>query len=222
MNTTFQHSADQKVYRPPLLWRLRPFLVCLVAVAFLWVMFLWITTQSSGTTNGRTDLFNLLLLFSPCLVVLGALWCLTTLNTRIVTAPVGITYYNSGLCLYSPWKNIVGHEKRPLGARSIDSLRLRQAALEGMSLQEGLEQQIAVLAKAPALRTLETTLPFLRVLVILLSILTIFSGSHSRHARLSSSKSSESQHIPVGFFGAQWKYGELRQDVQRYAPQALV
>ncbi len=220
MNTALQHSADQKVYQPPLLWRLSPFLVCLATVVLLWV--LWIMTQSSGTTNGSTALFNLFLLFSPCLLVLGALWCLITLNTRIVTAPIGITYYNSGLCLYSPWKNIVGHEKSLIGARSIDSLRLRHAAIEGMSLQEGQKEQIAVLARAPALRALETTLPFLKVLVTLLSILAFLSGIHSKHARASSSKSSDPQHIPVGLFGAQWKYGELRQDVQRYAPQALV
>ncbi len=215
MNTATPLSVSQKVYRLSLAWRIAPFLLTLALVAFVWIVtFLGRSTVDSG-------FLTFLIIFSFGFPILGALLCLLTVSTRIVTMPEGIIYYNSGLCLYSPWENIVGLEKIVMGVRSVDSLRLRLEAVDGVSLQEGMKEHLAVMTKAPALQTVEDALPFLKALVMILSVIALLGGNHPRLTGLSSSGRVNPRSIPVGLFGQQWEYGQLHRDIQRYASHAV-
>ncbi len=221
MNIDTKGSGAQKAYRPSLAWRISPLLIMLPLVAFLWLLLYWISSATSSSSEDNAWLFPFILLLSSGFLILGALLCLTTLNTRIVTTPEGMTYYQAGLCLYSPWQNIVGLDTIAIGGRSVESLRLRFEAVEGMSLEEGRQERIAVMTKAPALQATENALPVLRALVLILNVIALLGGGRYQSTRPFSSSRINPQYIPVGLFGVQWKYGELRQVVQSYAPKAL-
>lgn len=214
MKTAIPLSVSQKVYRCSLPSRIFPFLLTLALVAFLWIVSLLGRSAIDGS------FLTFLIIFSFGFPILGALLCLLTMNTRIVTMPEGIIYYSSCLCLYSPWENIVGLEKVVMGVRSVDSLRLRLEAVDGVSLQEGMKERRAVMTKAPALQALEDALPFLKALAIMLSVLTLLVGS-PRLTSVSSSGRVNPRSIPIGLFGQQWEYGQLRQDIWRYAAHAV-
>ena len=215
MNTSTQLSVTPRVYRPSLESRIAPFLFSLAFVAFLWLISL---EQSSSI------LLTILIILSFGFPILGALLCLLGANTRIETMPEGITYYGSGFCLYSPWENIVAVEKVVMGVRSIDSLRLYEEAVDRVSLEEGMKGHFAVMTKVPTLQAMENALPYLKLLVKILHVIVHLKGGHHRSRRLRSSRLADRdsrRYIPVGLFGDQWKYGELLQDIQQYAFQAL-
>jgi len=88
------------IYRASWVYRLSPLLVCAGVVAFLWVITLCQATSS--TAKGAASLSFFLLMISLFVLALGALLCLVTVNTFILTAPEGLLYSSSGTCVYTP------------------------------------------------------------------------------------------------------------------------
>lgn len=162
MNTAPPFSVTPKVYRPTLEWRIAPFLFSLAFVAFFWLL-------SFGQSNSR--LLTILIIFSLGFPILGAMFCLLSANTRIVTMTEGIIYYTFGLCLYSPWENIVGAEKVVMGVYAVDSLRLHEEAVDRGSLEEGIKGHFAVITRASTLQAKENALPYLKALMKILHVL---------------------------------------------------
>ena len=141
---------------------------------------------------------------------------LVTVNTFMLTASEGLLYSSSGTCVYTPWRNVGEVESKLMGSFKVENLRLRREAVSGLSLEEGIQQRIAVVTKTTAVRATEEALPVLRGVVLILSIVSILGGGRS-HARVSTSSNPPiQQYIPVGLFGSQWKYGQLGSDVYRY------
>ncbi len=202
------------IYRASWLYRLSPLLVCAGVVAFLWVITLCQATSS--TAKGAASLSFFLLMISLFVLALGALLCLVTVNTFMLTASEGLLYSSSGTCVYTPWRNVGEVESKLMGSFKVENLRLRREAVSGLSLEEGIQQRIAVVTKTTAVRATEEALPVLRGVVLILSIVSILGGGRS-HARVSTSSNPPiQQYIPVGLFGSQWKYGQLGSDVYRY------
>jgi hypothetical protein len=202
------------IYRPSWLYRLSPLLVSAGVMALLWVITLCQATSSSAKGVGAASF--ILLIISLCILPLGALLCLVTVNTFILTAPEGLLYSSSGTCVYTPWRNVGEVESKLMGSFKVENLRLRREAVSGLSLEEGIQQRIAVVTKTTAVRATEEALPVLRGVVLILSIVSILGGGRS-HARVSTSSNPPiQQYIPVGLFGSHWKYGQLGSDVYRY------
>jgi hypothetical protein len=203
--------TSPKLYRATLMYRISPLFASGAVVAFLWLIIL--CEGASSPKAGSLLLFiSLLSLF---MLALGGLLCLTTVNTSIFVAPEGLLYRSMGTCVYTPWKNIVDVEKKTMGSFTIENLRLRLEAIDGMSLEEGIKEQIAVITKVGAMRATEEALPIIRGLAIILSIIAIFSGG-SRTSMTRSYNPSLQKYIPVGLFGSLWKVGDLGSDISRY------
>ncbi len=201
--------SSPKRYRAPWRHRLSPLLTTCAGVAFLWILTLCETASSRSSAAGALGLFSLFLL------ALGALWCLTTWGTWILVAPEGLLYRSPGTCVYTPWKNIEDVEKRIRGWFEVEHLRLRREAVEILSLEEGVQEQIAVITRVGIVRAIEGALPGLRVLALVLVLLSIFAGGRARYVGRAS-KSPLQKYIPIGFFGSAWKDGALGLDISRY------
>lgn len=207
--------TSQKLYRVSWLYRLSPLLATGGVVALLWILLLC-STSSPPTSRSTTSVF---LLISLVLLSLGGLLCLLTLSTCMITAPEGLLYRSMGTCVYTPWKNIEEVEKKLMGAFRVENLRLRREAVDSLSLEEGIQKQIAIITKMGAVRATEEALPALRGVALVLSIISTFAGWRGAYLSRSSNPPLQ-EYIPVGLFGALWSEGGLGDDVYRYREPA--
>ncbi len=170
----------------------------------------------------RCSLASRIFPFLLTLALVAFLWIVSLLGRSAIVGSflTFLIIFSFGLLFYSPWENIVGLEKIVMGVRSVDGLRLRLEAVDGVSLQEGMKEHLAVMTKAPALQALEDALPFIKAIAIMLSVLTLLVGS-PRLTSVSSSGRVNPRSIPIGLFGEQWEYGQLRQDIWHYAAHAV-
>ena len=115
-------------------------------------------------------------------------------QTRLLVTDDGMTYYSLGSRMYTPWKNVMRLERlRPypftiLHARKLMGFKLRQKYTLGMTLEEGRQQQVAVLETdwwnpAWSMAPFADTFPLVE-----------------------------------GIVGHNWQQGEFGQDLQHYAP----
>jgi hypothetical protein len=222
MNTSTTPVPAQHSYPAWLVWRIAPFLAALGIITFLWIIVFLMPSKTVLTTSSAvTVLHPMIAVISAVMLVLGAFLCLFTMRTRIITTSEGIFCYRAGSCLYSPWHNLDGLEKISMGAFAIENLRLKRPAIEGLSLEEGMKEEVAVLIRATALRIIQEALPWLRTSTLLLSIISALNGSGYARYMGPSSSNIDPRYIPVGLCGDAWKNGELFQDVRHYAPQAI-
>jgi hypothetical protein len=222
MNTRTTPVPAQHSYPAWLVWRIAPLLVALGIITFLWIIVFLIPLKMVFTTSSAMRaLHPMIAVISAVMLVLGAFLCLFTMGTRIITTSEGIFCYRAGSCLYSPWNNLEGLEKISMGAFAIENLRLKRPAIEGLSIEEGIKEEVAVLIRATASRITQEALPWLRASPLLLSIISALNGSSYTRYMGPSSSNIDPRYIPVGLCGNAWKNGELFQDVRNYAPQAI-
>lgn len=201
-----------KLYRAIFIYRISPLLACAATIAFLWILVL--LEASSSPRLGF--LLVLILCISLFMLLLGGLLSLLTLGTCILVAPEGLLYRSMGTCVYTPWANIEDVEKKTMGAFTVENLRLRRTAVDGLSLEEGIREQTAVITKIAAVRASEESLPALRWMVLILGIINLFSGHYTRLTVTRATNPSLQKYIPVGLFGSAWKHGGLGSDIAQY------
>ncbi len=221
MNTRTPSISSQHIYQASLVWRIAPLLAAFGVITFLWIVAFLTPSKTSSASSVTTLLYPMLVVISAFMLIVGVFLCLFTMGARIVTAQEGIFCYRSGSCLYSPWSNLDGLEKISMGAFAIENLRLKRPAMEGLSLEEGIKEQVAILTRATALRVAQEALPWLRSSMLHLSIINSLSGSGRVTYVGFAGGSIDPRYIPVGLCGAAWKNGELFQDVRHYAPEAV-
>ncbi|HTK06651.1 MAG TPA: hypothetical protein VL485_05760 [Ktedonobacteraceae bacterium] len=130
-------------------WRWRLFCLFFPLIGMSWMVFGLITFlpalhTSFGYSLGTT-IPGLI-----CLILMIYLYRAIG-RTRYVITEDGMTYYTLGFRLYTPWKNLLGVEPfRPypstlLYARTFPSFKLRERYRTDLTLEEGRQQQVAVL-----------------------------------------------------------------------------
>src|SRR5689334_19067521 len=145
MNTRTTSISSQHIYQASLVWRIAPLLAAFGVIVFLWIVAFLTPSKTSPVSSVTILLYLMLVVISVFILIMGAFLCLFTRGARIATALEGIFYYRSGSCLYSPWSNLEGLEKISMGAFAIENLRLKRPAMEGLSLEEGIKEQVAIL-----------------------------------------------------------------------------
>jgi hypothetical protein len=127
------------------------------------------------------------------LVAIGIVAWLVT-RTRLDIGPDGIVYHAIGYRVVGAWDDVVGTDRRVMGASEVECLVLRAPAME-MSGWLAAGYRLMPVA----------------------SILAVFTGRTVETDRASD----YADVIPVGVFDSDWRTGEIGAMVRQYAPQAL-
>lgn len=203
--------TSYQIYHATWAYRLSPLLVTSIPLVVVWVVAL-----ASPKIFSVGWIILLLIGISVMLLIIGGLLCLLTLNASIFVAPEGLLYCGMGTCVYTPWNNIEDTEKKVMGAFTIENLRLRRAAADAPSLEEGIQQHMPVITKVAFIRTAEEAQPTMRRLALIFSLITTLAGGRARVFVGRATNPPPQKYIPVGLFGTSWKYGKLRDEIGRY------
>lgn len=207
MKTKEAFFTSSKVYRPTWPNRLSPLLVGAGVVIFIWVS-IFFTARQPGPVLPAAFFLGFAII-SLGLLLFSGLLCRGTLGVYLLTAPEGLLYQSMGFFVYTPWNNVGDVKTLMVGVRSIEHLSLKREPLTEMDLEEGIQEQVALLHTASALRIAEDAQPALNLLA------TISTSQRGRYGTMAS-QTARSTLIPVGIFGAQWKTGELGDEIRRY------
>lgn len=213
MNIKAGLLTSPRLYRAALVYRLSPLLATGATVAFFWIVILCTLASSPSPHGGSAASVGGLI--TLILLGVGTLLCPMTLGTCILVAPEGLLYRSMGTCVYTPWNNIEGVEKKTMGAFPVENVRLHREAIAGLSLEEGIQKQRAIITKVWAVHATEQALPTLRALAPVLSLLSLVASGRAVHISRAPNPSLQ-KYIPVGLFGSAWTQGALWSDIARY------
>ena len=161
MSTQSVSSTPQKEYRMTGIWRFAPFYVLAMCLAFS-LLFIVLIFTISKIDNASRVVFIVATLF---FWVLGGLLFFGFRGTRLVTSPQGVIFYGVGYRVYSPWDNIKGIGEGSYGGnrnmvwnyqapQRVEGLLLRQLAIPGVSVADGIQNHMAVIDSNPLLLTI--------------------------------------------------------------------
>ena len=105
------------------------------------------------TLNTKLDTFMNVEILLICFVIIS----IFTVTNRLEVSSEGVTYYEMGFRIYTPWHNIVGVTpiKHPISSLHITTVfTFRQPALLNVSIEEGKRQGLAVIEKYWLMRCL--------------------------------------------------------------------
>lgn len=210
MKTKAALFTAPKVYRPSWPNRFFPLLVGAGVVIFMWIV-LFFTARQSGPPTPPA-LFVGTGILSLFVLLLCGLFCIGTQGVYILTAPEGLFYQSWGFCLYTPWKQVGEVTKVTYGMRDIEQLNLKREPMTEMDLKEAIREQMVVLNTAAFMRAVEEAQPALSTVATVSNLMQ----DRSWLAVSGRRSSTPSASIPVGIFGAQWKTGELGEEIKRY------
>ena len=155
MNAGAISDLSPKHYHPVGLWRMVPLTILAVSVVLSLGFVLLIVFLPS-----KMDMASRLILsvFGALIFLLiGILLSLGFRGMRLVTSPEGVTYYGIGFRVYTPWDNVKGMGEgvyagnRAIGTRvyqpdrSVKGLLLRQPAVVGYKLNDGIREHIPMI-----------------------------------------------------------------------------
>lgn len=164
MSTQSVSSTPQKEYRMIGIWRYTPFYVLAMCLAFsLFFLILFFTTFKLDNASRIVMLIGTLIF-----LVLGGLLYFGSRGTRLVTSPQGVIFYGVGYRVYSPWDNIKGIGEGQYGGnrnvvwnyqapQRVEGLLLRQLAMPGVSVADGIRNHMAVIDSNRLLLTIIVT-----------------------------------------------------------------
>jgi len=162
MNAGAISNLSTKEYRPAGKWRLIPLYMVALGLILSIVILIPVFTSPIDTATRIVLIVGALIL-----LLIGVLVGLAFRGTRLVTSPEGVTYHGVGFRVYTPWDNIQGMGEgvykgnHAYGTRfyqpdrHVEGLLLRNSAVVGYKIEDGIRQHIPVI---------EVTFPLLATL----------------------------------------------------------
>jgi hypothetical protein len=156
-------NLSTKEYRPVGIWRLIPLYTVALGLILSIVILIPLFTAPQIDTATRI----VLIVGAFILLLIGVLVGLAFRGTRLVTSTGGVTYHGVGFRVYTPWDNIQGMGEGTYKGnhaygtrfyqpdRQVKGLLLRNPAVVGYKIQDGIRQHIPVI---------EVTFPLLAML----------------------------------------------------------